>query len=112
MTPTERLQRDFLIAAFRALDRLPVVSHGEPQPSGNSLPGSRNQTAAHPTATDAAGVAEPPPVSAPGGSPTTTLAPSSGAPAGGTSSAEADARVARPNIIAACRGAAEPEVQP
>ena len=85
MTATERLQRDFFLACFAALD---------PE-----------------RATDAAGVAEPPPVSAPGGSPTTTLAPGSGAPAGGTSSAEADARVARPNIIAACRGAAEPEVE-
>jgi hypothetical protein len=111
VTPTERLQREFFLACFAALDperaTLPVAPRGKPQPSG-----SCTHAAARPTATDAAGVAEPPPVSAPGGSPTTTLAPGSGAPAGGTSSAEADARVARPNIIAACRGAAEPEVQP
>ncbi len=125
MTPTERLQRDFFLACFAALDperaTLPVAPRGEqracrPSAAGRSTgataarpqpSGSCTHAAASPMATNAAGVAETP-HSAPGGSPTQ----SPGDPAGGTSSAEADARVARPNIIAACRGAAEPEVQP
>lgn len=60
MTPTERLQRDFFLACFAALDperaTLPVAPRGKPQPSG-----SCTHAAARPTATDAAGVAEPPP---------------------------------------------------